>query len=116
MRKGRTFSHIHILEKEIHVVCAHHCWAVNKHLHTQSHEGPPLEYMSYDIYCVIFLYMWRDRGTRAEGDEDKVAKMVGITTRVYLIIDIVILLVLIILYLYNTFLGIKIPFLLHLWR
>lgn len=43
MRNGRTFSCIHILEKEIRVVCAHHCWAVNKHLHTQSHEGPPLD-------------------------------------------------------------------------
>ena len=44
---------------------------------------------------------------RAEGDEDKVAKMVGITTRVYLIIDIVILLVLIILYFFisNIFTG-----------
>lgn len=35
---------------------------------------------------------------RAEGDEDKVAKMVGLTTRVYLIIDIVIFVVLLILY------------------
>lgn len=35
---------------------------------------------------------------RAEGNEDKVAKMVGITTHVYLIIDVVIFLVLFILY------------------
>lgn len=35
---------------------------------------------------------------RAEGNEDKVAKMVGITTRVYIIIDIVIFLVLFVLY------------------
>ena len=35
---------------------------------------------------------------RAEGDEDKVAKMVGLTTRVYLIIDVVIFVVLFVLY------------------
>jgi len=35
---------------------------------------------------------------RAEGNEDKVAKMVGITTRVYLIIDAIIFLVLFVLY------------------
>lgn len=35
---------------------------------------------------------------RAEGDEDKVAKMVGLTTRVYLIIDVVIFVVLLVLF------------------
>lgn len=44
---------------------------------------------------------------RAEGDEDKVAKMIGITTRVYLIIDAVIFVVLFILYFFisNIFTG-----------
>lgn len=35
-RRGRTLTHIHILEKETNVICAHHCRAVNKHLRTQS--------------------------------------------------------------------------------
>ena len=44
---------------------------------------------------------------RAEGNEDRVAKMVGLTTRVYLIIDTVILLVLFVLYFFiaNIFTG-----------
>lgn len=44
---------------------------------------------------------------RAEGNEDKVAKMVGITTRVYLIIDAAIFLVLFVLYFFisNIFTG-----------
>lgn len=40
---------------------------------------------------------------RAEGDEDKVAKMVGLTTRVYLIIDIVIFIVLFVLYFFINY-------------
>lgn len=39
---------------------------------------------------------------RAERDEDKVAKMIGLTTRVYLILDIVIFIVLFILYFFVT--------------
>lgn len=44
---------------------------------------------------------------RAEGDEQKVSNMIGITTRVYLYIDMVILLVLIVLYFFiaNIFTG-----------
>ncbi len=44
---------------------------------------------------------------RASNDEDKVAKMIGITTKVYLIIDVVIFLVLLILYFFisNIFTG-----------
>lgn len=44
---------------------------------------------------------------RAEGDEEKVARMVGITTRVYLIIDAIIFIVLFVLYFFisNIFTG-----------